>query len=314
MPRTLLIFILLLVVTCRSGRAQSSQSFPAALRRASYYVVLNPAACNLHRVVGRKVTASALGTTRAALEILNVLVPGELVRQSAAESANQNQLFGRADTLLIALSVLAGDTTHITWTPVVLDTLPAGRRLSLPDLIRDGATRLRAYRQRPHPAQNPVTRRSDLVPVLYRAGRYVVPAPGAFVLTEYLVVRSGPTKYPLAGDNVTLNVQSPAFPEDSIRQAVFHPQPRRGNADATLLFDLAGRYLLDGRAGNSYRFWYCYPGIDHPSMLDYGSGNLLYQPGVGLLSGQYRPFFSSSFAHACTDLFDVVRVESPPHY
>jgi hypothetical protein len=46
MPRALLLFILLLVVTCRSGRAQSSQSFPAALRRASYYVVQNPAACS----------------------------------------------------------------------------------------------------------------------------------------------------------------------------------------------------------------------------------------------------------------------------
>lgn len=209
--------------------------------------------------------------------------------------------------------MLAGDTTHITWTPVTLDTLPAGRLLSLSDLIRDGATRIRAYRQRSQPAQNPFTRRSDLVPVLYRAGRYVVPATGTFVLTEYLVVRPGPTKYPLAGDNVTLNVKSQAFPEDSIRQVVFHPQPARGNADANLLFDLAGRYLLDGREGNGYRFWYSYPGIDHPTMLDYGSGNLLYQPGIGLLSGQYLPFFTCSFAHSFTDLFDVVRVESPPH-
>jgi hypothetical protein len=102
------------------------------------------------------------------------------------------------------------------------------------------------------------------VPVLYRAGRYVVPAPDAFVLTEYLVVRSGPTKYPLAGDNVTLNVQSSAFPEDSIRQAVFHPQPGRGNADATLLFDLAGRYLLEGGRRERVPLLVLLPG-DRPS-------------------------------------------------
>lgn len=88
MPRALL--LLLLAVTFHSGRAQSPQSFPAALRRASYYVVLNPAACNLHRVVGRKVTESALGTTRAALEILNVLVPGELVRQATPARADES--------------------------------------------------------------------------------------------------------------------------------------------------------------------------------------------------------------------------------
>lgn len=305
-------FFLLLVLSWSTFATHPLKALaPIASKRQ--YLVLAEASFPIHHIKARR------GPLRydpaAQLEIFNLLFAGSIRHRLAPELttiANEHVL-GPTDTLLVALSVLPNAQGQVEWVPIRLDTIPATRRLSFADVVRDGYQRLRTNQALPQPRAalelryDSLTRRADLHPVIRREGRYWTPR---VVVTEYYRIRPQPTTSPLAADNVTINTESRLFPEQQLWQRIrTERQEGKNTQDQDLEDQLALRYLLGSKTNGIYEFWSLAPYfVSHPNVLYFGTGSFRYKPGIGLVSAKYSYYFHPIYPEE-NIFFEVVSID-----
>ncbi|WP_110980539.1 hypothetical protein [Hymenobacter sediminis] len=230
------------------------------------------------------------------METYNLLIP-----------ATAGKSWRKGDTLLIAFSLLPNKQGAITWSPLALDTLPAGMLRSLPEVVRDGFARVQAYDQAGKPRDHLLITQDRLLPVVRRAGRYWVPGP--YVMTQYFRIRSQATSSLVQTDYVTINIKSPAVSSDApyrTLRALFPPDVPYEWA----LFSPIG-IVREGAYHGRYEFWSRPPwDMGHvPFSRYYGADIFEYKPGIGLLSGRYRWYFKELDWSKPNAYFDQITVD-----
>jgi len=269
------------------------------------YIVLDKADFPIHHVRTQRSGSSEIAS--AEVELYNLLfaqksrqrLPPELSRQGS------DKVLLPTDTLLITLSVLSDEQGRIHWYPVRLDSIPAQQQLSFAALVRNGYQLLQANEKllpTPWVPSRSLPRRRDIYPVVKRDGRYWTT--DNYVLTEYFRVRVVP-KAPLwASDNVTINYRSQVFSKEVIRA-------RRLLEDG-LEERLATRYVLGGKIKGAYAFWSRPFAASHAGLMDYGVGEFMYKPGIGLISGKYYVYFELGINDQRNAFFDVLSIDGKP--
>lgn len=236
------------------------------------------------------------------LELLNLLVPRQVVEAQPPQERSSEALL--EDELLIAMAILPDkETGRVTWEPVRPDTLAAVRRLSVARLLDDCYARVYAYEiQRTH-LYNQLTRRTDVKPLVERDGQ-VWTTPNV-VLTEYFLLRNRPTYWPTAGNNITINVQARPFTRADFRQA---GQVSAKDSFPSVEAELGTSLLLEEVRNGIYTFWSLEPLIADGPLRDYGSVDIQFKPGVGLVSGKYNHYFGIPQNSAANTFFKVTRI------
>jgi hypothetical protein len=298
--------VLWLVLLCMPGLgwAQANQVYSLPTLAPPRYVLLPDSSALVHHVVARRSGEGYIGITPATVEIFNILLP---LRQVPLPLGTVEVKAAPTDTLLISLSVLPYANGTIVWEPVRLDTIPPAQVLSVEALAQEARRQLEAFyrdQRAGKPEKRSLLTYDDLLPVVHRQGRYWVPRP--YVLTEYFLVRPGTVHTRKQADMATIDVQSPVFDTEAILSAA----RRTDNPHAQLYAVMeAGNFLLD-KGRNRYEFW-SNPGYyeSHASSLLYGIGRFLYQPGVGLVSSNYKEYFSRADRFTTEAFLDVISID-----
>lgn len=241
------------------------------------------------------------------MELLNLLIPNKVVKAHPPQGRSSQALL--RDELLIAIAILPDrETGRITWKPIRPDTLAAARRVSIARLLDDCYARVYAYEiQRTH-LYNQLTRRTDVKPLIERDGQ-VWTTPNV-VLTEYFLLRNRSTYWPTAGDNITINVQARPFTRADFRQAeqISTKGATGEGAFPAVEAELGTILLLEEQRNGIYTFWSQAPLIADGPLRDYGSVDIQFKPGVGLVSGKYNQYFSIPQISEANTFFTVTRI------
>ncbi len=272
-----------------STALDSSRIWPTRI-----YIPVEGAPFPVHHVRARNI--SRTGSIDMEIEIYNLLVPAAVANRLAAPARADATVFQPGDTLLICFSVLPKpDKRRYDWVPINRDTIPVSRLLSFAQLVHDGAQRISAAQRPDSPKEHTIATRLNLLPLVRREGRELVPGATAQVQTQFFLVRPRRTKYLDQIDYVTLNVLSPVLDEQAPwpqARALLTPQ-RYAAPDYQL--ERTFRYpSLRGIVAGARRplgitqFW------SHPVVLANegwpitGVGVFNYKPGIGILDGEYQ--------------------------
>ncbi|WP_345237843.1 hypothetical protein [Hymenobacter saemangeumensis] len=290
-------------------------------REPRQYLIISDSLGPVHQVKafrGGRQIEGALATTqgtvatipKTSVEILNLLIPGTRVNnlRPRLDQDKSASYFLNTDTLLITMALLPYGTSEVIWERVQLDTIPLGQRRALVEVIRDASKGVSAYRQAGNPGERSLLSRDNLVPLVQRHGQYW--APSSYVLTEYFQIRHQPTQDFPATDLATINILSRYFPKEALLQS---KRRQSGNSHAQLTAIPAGN-VIQSRTKNRFQFW-SNPSVvlSHPSILHYGSGDFLYQPGIGIVSSTYKYYFQITptpyLQYVWEEPFEVISID-----
>ena len=269
-----------------------------------YVVLPQDSLFTIHHVVAQAPGHWRNPTGTVSLEIYDLLVPAAAVqRLIPASSSPSNDLFIPGDTLLITLAILPTDVGTADWQPIALDTVPARCRLSVRDLVRDGLRHLSAYCAAGNAPNHLLLTRLNLFPVVRRQGQYW--SPRSTVLTEYFLVRSLPVHLRTQINYAAINTKGPSLSRNApwrVIGAWLPPEYQYRN-----LWPIG--LVHDSVHTSMYSFWSRPPvGTTHPTLRYFGSGQFIYKPGIGLISGKY-PTYSSISGLILPDRFDHIIVD-----
>lgn len=296
--------ILLILLAAMAGRAQVVDQ-PVGHRFLRRYVVLDSVVGPVHRVRAHR----GVGSQGQQLEVFNVMVPPSLVQGLAQDLSHPSRCAG--DELLIAMAILPNLATgNITWQPIALDSLAASQRLLLSVLQKECVQQVYRYKERGSPPMYSESRRMDVVPIVYQQGRYwTVSNP---VLTEYFLLRNKPAEPAEKSDYVTLNMSAPLF-----TKADFHRKAQLSTAHQTTNYaylalrgQLTSKYFLNNKTGDTHEFWSLPPIISDGRFAYSGSGEILFKPHIGVLSGKYSDYFGLSEENPRNTFFTVIAIDS----
>jgi hypothetical protein len=301
-------FLLLLFSSADRAWGQGLTALDSAsLWPPRVYVVLENAPFPIHHVqtqsTGHKTNTSGTIT----VEIYNLLVPATDIRLFIPTSENiRGYGFTPGDTLLVTLSALPDATGNVVWQPIDPDTVATRCRFSLPDVVRDGARRVRAYRQAGNPPEHVLTTRINLFPIVRKQGRYW--APGPFVLTQYFLIRPRTTSRLARADYVTINVKSPALSYDAPWRTMLALLPADGQYRYTRAMPIG--IVREGTYRGVTECW-SRPSImiSHPGLRYFGMEIFEYKTGVGVVSGRYAHYFQDFTPFFSRMFFDHVIID-----
>jgi hypothetical protein len=288
---SMLRFLCLLSVCCPlwSSAQTTSPALPSRLP-APRYLLLTDYKQTVHHVVTRRTSTQYIHITTATVEIFNILLPRP----------------ASSDSLLITCSVLPAAEGPLRWRQVLLDSIPTTQLVSRAQLVQEAQQRLTAFEQAGRPPTRTSLSSLDFLPVVEEQGKYYLPR--ATVLTSFLLLKPGAVQTVAQASLALIDVKSPVFATDDLLQAAIK---QTGNPHAQLWAVLVAGNLLQGRNHGRYEFWSNVQPQSHQSLLHQGIGSFLYQPGIGIVSGKYKAYFSSH-GQFIDDFLDIVSVDGRP--
>jgi hypothetical protein len=265
----------------------TSAQTPSSALPATKYLLLTDYKRAVHHVVTHRTGTEYINVSTATVEIFNILLPRP----------------ASSDSLLITCSVLPSAEGQLRWSQVQLDSIPKTQLVSRTQLVQEAQQRLMAFEQAGRPPTRTLLSSQDFLPIVERQGKYYLPR--ATVLTSFLLLRPGAVHTIAQASLALIDVKSPVFATDNLlKEAV----KRTGNPHTQLWVVLVAGNLLQGRNHGRYEFWSNVQPQSHPSLLHEGIGSFLYQPGIGIVSGKYQTYFSSS-GQFIDDFLDIVSVD-----
>ncbi|MDJ0364498.1 hypothetical protein QMK33_04990 [Hymenobacter sp. H14-R3] len=249
------------------------------------------------------------------VDIINVLADNIFfLRQEASFAGSGLNDPYVSDQLLVTMAVLPDPATgRVMWVPLDPDSLATQHTASLTAVLHDCYARLFAYKAA-LPYANALTRRLDLRPVIWRAGRRWTTR--NMVLTEYFLVRRKPQWFIEGSDNVTLNYKARVFSRADLtalqrRVAVAFPkEEERPPVDG----ELQTKLLLERQDGLTYSFWSTQPQVTdlEPELVYSGVVELQFRPGIGMVSGKFPTYFHLNDISTANTFFEVVSLTHLP--
>ena len=285
-------------------RGQTPAAVESSYRNAlPLYIVLRNASFPIHHIRAQALKSES-STKPVSLEIYNLLIPATTIQTLAPTvdaDTSQDVVLVPSDTLLITLSVLPNIEGVIEWKPISLDTISAGRLLPLSIVVKEARRCLAANRKTNSPQDCQQTRSRNLLPIVWREGRYWTPksvivsdsfrdglparmqrewpqVPSPYVMMQCFLIRSYATCYLDRADYVTINIKSPTLSFDAPWRVVRTLLPPKVNYTYSLGMGLVPEGVFEG----VFEFW---------SRPRVSSGVFEYKPGIGLISGSYDDYF-----------------------
>lgn len=291
-------FFWLFICICFATATRGQTNTTAPLMR---YVIIDSQEYNTHHIITRRSGDNYIGIKSTAVEIFNILSPHSFIRPIRIPHKVSNER--KADTTLVSISLLPHADKEINWIPIQLDSIAEGRLLPVSDLVNIAEKQLIAFQKNRNPLAKSTLCRDDIVPVVKRNGLYYRPI--AYALTEFFLISPNTIHTYKQADMATIDIKSPVFPISTLLEnasrASYNPHAQAWAA-------IRSGNLLQSKANGRYEFWSNPAPLSHATHLHYGTGNFLYQPGVGLVAGKYESYFSES-GQFIDDFFDIVSID-----
>lgn len=233
------------------------------------------------------------------IEIFNIKAPMSKFKKTLYDS-----FFQKNDTLLITMTVLPFKDGRITWRRILIDSVNRQDIHKLYNIAAEGITRIKKYRQTGSPADHKIIIRDNLIPIIFSNNEYYIPEP--YILTEYFHIVNKKENNSITSDLATINIHSRIISKDSILKQI---RINSNKPRLQLSYAITAGNTLQAYRNGCYEFW-SNPAtvVSEPDPLHYGSGDFIYKPGIGILSGKYIGYFSESSKIASDCFFKTTSI------